>query len=110
MPVGYDEADNKIPPLWKLKQLIIPVYIVRTVLMNCTSPLKKSILNDHVPKTSRGRWNALDSVTSFGWSGSAMAGGALLDQFGFGFTFLATAAMQALSLIITSRLLWLRVT
>ena len=42
----------------------------------------------------RGRWSSLDGVTMFGWSGSAMLGGYLLDLYGFQAVFVATAAMQ----------------
>ena len=94
MGLGYDEKSGEVPPLWANAAIIVPVYIVRTVIMNCTSPLKKSILNEYVPSNARGRWNAFDSVTRFGWSGSAMLGGAIADSYGYGATFLATAAVQ----------------
>lgn len=42
----------------------------------------------------RGRWNSLDSILAFGWCGSAVAGGFLLDAFGFDLTFLITAFFQ----------------
>lgn len=42
----------------------------------------------------RGRWSSLDGVTIFGWSGSALLGGYLLDEHGFSAVFAATAAMQ----------------
>ena len=34
-----------------------------------------SVLMDHVPKRHRGKVNALDSVRTFSWSGSAALGG-----------------------------------
>jgi len=52
---------------WKDWKVIVPVYIVRTVLMNSTTPLHKSILMDHCVKGSRGRWNAADSITALGF-------------------------------------------
>lgn len=52
------------------------------------------MLMDFVPKSSRGRWNAVDSVTKFGWSGSAFIGGFLIDKYGYGYTFLITATLQ----------------
>lgn len=42
----------------------------------------------------RGKWSCLDGVTIFGWSGSAVLGGMLLDRYGFRSVFVATAAMQ----------------
>ena len=55
---------------------IIPLYLVRTWVMNCTSGLTKSILNDYVSKKRRAKWNGLESVNIFSWSGSAALGAA----------------------------------
>jgi MFS family permease len=85
--------------MWTVRSLIIPIYVVRTVLMNCTAPLHKSILMDYTPRSSRGIWNAADSVTAFGWSGSALVGGIIADQYGYGASFIVTAAMQAVGFI-----------
>ena len=48
---------------------VIPIYLLRTWLMNCTSGLTKSVLNDYVPKKDRAKWNALESLNVFSWSG-----------------------------------------
>ena len=66
--------------------------------MNCTAGLTKSVLNDYVSKANRAKWNSLESINLFSWSGSALLGGVLVDQFGYRFTFLVTAALQSLSL------------
>jgi len=84
---------------WGSWEIIVPVYIVRTVLMNSTSPLHKSILMDHCLKGARGRWNAADSITALGWSGSAFIGGVVADAYGFGSTFIVTAALQLVGLM-----------
>ena len=81
-------------PLWTNPWAISPVFLARTALMNCGAPLIKSVAMDFVPKKRRGKWNALDSVTQFGWSGSAALGGVLLERFGFSVVFFATAAAQ----------------
>ena len=80
--------------LWKTWYYIVPIYVVRTALMNATYPLKKSVLMNFVKKSDRGRWNSIDSITSMGWSGSAVIGGILADKYGYGFSFLVTAAIQ----------------
>lgn len=79
---------------WTVPSKIIPLYVVRTSLMNCCSPLRKSILMDYTTKSSRAKWNSLDGVTRFGWSGSAFLGGWLIDKHGYGSTFIITAFMQ----------------
>eukprot|EP00924_Labyrinthula_sp_SR-Ha-C_P003174 augustus_masked-scaffold_15-processed-gene-1.37-mRNA-1 protein AED:0.42 eAED:0.42 QI:0/-1/0/1/-1/1/1/0/460 len=94
MSIGYDIKTPGQVPLWRNEFVIIPVYLVRTMLMNAVSPIKKAILMDHVKPQDRGFWNAFDSVFKFGWSGSAFLGGWLMDHFGYGYTFLATSFLQ----------------
>ena len=50
---------------------------------NCTYPVEESILMDYVPKNTRARWKSLESVSQFGWCGSALAGGLLADKYGY---------------------------
>lgn len=57
---------------WTKPHIICPVYVLRTALMNCCSPLRKSILMDYTTKEARGRWNSLDGITRFGWSGKSI--------------------------------------
>ena len=85
--------------LWEDWAIIVPIYCARTVLMNSTAPLHKSILMDHCGKEQRARWNALDSIVTFGWSGSALLGGILADKHGFGYTFLITAILQSVGFL-----------
>lgn len=85
--------------LWSDWRIIVPIYVVRTVLMNATAPLHKSVLMDHCGKDQRARWSALDSVVTFGWSGSALLGGILADKHGFGYTFLITAVLQTVGFV-----------
>ena len=44
--------------------LLVALHLVRTGLMNCCYPLEDSVLMDFVPKKTRARWQALDSVSS----------------------------------------------
>ena len=60
--------------------LLSVIYLIRTCLMNCTYPVEQSILMDFVPKATRARWTSLDSVSSFGWCGSAALGGIIADK------------------------------
>ncbi|KAL1514525.1 hypothetical protein AB1Y20_003623 [Prymnesium parvum] len=76
------------------KYAIVPLYLMRTWLINCTSGLTKSVLNDYVPKRNRGKWNALESVNLFSWSGSALLGGYLSTEISYKNTFLITSGMQ----------------
>jgi MFS family permease len=71
------------------------VYLVRTAAMNASYPIQRAILMDLVPKKQRGRWNSLENLTSFTWTGSAALGGVLVDRFGYRFTFLITAALYS---------------
>ena len=64
---------------WPRPEIIVPIFIARTCLMNSSAPLMKSILMDYVSKRNRAKWASLDSVARFGWSGSAVAGGELVQ-------------------------------
>ena len=64
--------------------------------MNCTGALYSSILMDYVSKKQRAKWQSLQAVTGFGWSGSAVLGGLLVDHYGFDICFICTAGVQAL--------------
>jgi len=79
---------------WAEWEVIVPIYILRTVFMNSCSGIRKSVLMDFVQKSNRGKWNAVDSFTRFGWSGSAVIGGFVIDRYGYGCTFFLTAALQ----------------
>ena len=87
------------------KWAIVAFYVVRTALMNCTYPLEESILMDYVPKHTRARWKSLESVSMFGWCGSALAGGVLADKFGYTRTFLITIGLQGTGMLFYAQLL-----
>lgn len=74
--------------------LIVGVYLLRTGIMNCSYPLLESILMDNVPSNQRARWKSLESIASFGWTGSALVGGILSDEHSYQFTFAMTAWVQ----------------
>ena len=85
----------KIDYLKKSPSVLIPLYVARTALMNSTYPLQESVLMDFVPKKERARWKSLESVSAFGWCGSAVLGGLLADGYDYTFTFLITAIVQS---------------
>ncbi len=84
---------------WNLKWLCAFLQIVRTGLMNASSGITRSVVNDFLPKDKRARWNALDQVVSFGWSASALLGGFVLSELSFQYLFLITFLMQVVGLI-----------
>lgn len=49
---------------------------------------------DNVKSNERARWKSLESIASFGWTGSALVGGMLSDEHSYQFTFAITATMQ----------------
>ena len=83
---------------------IIPIYLIRTGIMNSTYALNESILMDYVPKETRARWKSLESVASFGWCGSAVLGGVLSDAQSYSSTFLYTAGLQFLGTVVITLL------
>ena len=72
--------------------LCIALYFL-SCAQHCCRPIKKSLLMDFCARENRGFWNAVDSITRFGWSGSAVLGGFLVDRYDYGATFLATSCM-----------------
>lgn len=68
------------PTISRGRWVIPPLYLLRTWLMNCTSGLTKSMLNDYVSRRNRAKWNALESVNLFSWSGSSLLGGYLISE------------------------------
>lgn len=85
--------------LVKTPLLLVPIYVLRTGLINSTYPLQESILMDFVPKNERARWKSLESVSQFGWCGSAVLGGYLADKYDYTFTFLITAILQSVGVV-----------
>ncbi len=61
-------------PDWH-REILVGLHLTRTAFANCGRPLMKSLMMDNVPSRHRGKFNALDSVRTFSWSGSAAAGG-----------------------------------
>ncbi len=86
--------------------IIVPVYILRTGIMNSTYPLNESILMDFVPKSTRARWKSLESIASFGWCGSAVLGGVLADESSYDSTFLYTALLQFIGVLLQASLIF----
>lgn len=85
--------------------VLVPVYVLRTALMNAPYPLQESILMDFVPKTERARWKSLESISQFGWCGSAALGGYLSDKMDYSFTFFITALIQTVGTLVFALLL-----
>ena len=56
---------------------------------------------------SRARWNSLDGALIFGWSGTALLGGMLIDKIGFGGTFCLTALVQCIGVCFLLPLLFI---
>jgi MFS family permease len=73
--------------------------------MNASYPVQRAILMDVVSKNARGKWNSLEGLTSFTWTGSAVLGGYLIDQHGYGFTFFITGAIYIAATMILSLLI-----
>ena len=82
--------------------VLVPVYVLRTGLMNSPYPLLESILMDFVPKEQRARWKSLESIAQFGWCGSAAVGGYISDRWDYTHTFFITALVQTVGIILTA--------
>lgn len=72
------------------KYLIMVVFLMRGALMNCARPLIRSVLMDYTLKKNRAKWNSLESIAKFTWTGSAVLGGLLVDMRGYRYCFFIT--------------------
>eukprot|EP00298_Acanthocystis_sp_HF-20_P014205 c20673_g2_i1.p1 GENE.c20673_g2_i1~~c20673_g2_i1.p1 ORF type:complete len:470 (+),score=169.33 c20673_g2_i1:56-1411(+) len=86
-------------------RIMVPLYVTRVSAMNATYPLEEAVTMDFVPKSSRARWKSLESIAQFGWCGSAAIGGILADANGYPFTFLITACIQSVAVLMFACLL-----
>ena len=80
-------------------RVCVPLYFL-SCAQHCCRPLKKSILMDFSERRHRGGWNAVDSITRFGWSGSAVVGGFLIDSYSYQLNFAVTGAMLAVAALL----------
>mmetsp|Transcript_133663 Transcript_133663/g.298152 ORF Transcript_133663/g.298152 Transcript_133663/m.298152 type:complete len:488 (-) Transcript_133663:28-1491(-) len=95
--------------LWRAESLpfVILVYIVRGSFMNAKGPIDQAIVMDCVDTKFRGRWSALQSISRFSWSGSAILGGLLADSHDYRYTFLFTGFIYATSAVLYLPLVFL---
>lgn len=84
---------------------IVTLYLMRTALANCTTPISTAINMDFVPRGHRARWSSLASVIQAVWSGSAAIGGVLADKYGYAFVIMLTAAFHTAGTLIQATLL-----
>merc|ERR1712113_773531 len=83
------------------------IFLVRGGFANSTYPIDRSIVMDFTPSSQRGKWNAVESLTSMTWSGSAFVGGLISDSHDCRYTFLITALVYATGCVVQTPLLWL---
>lgn len=55
---------------------------------------------DHVPPHARARWNSLEGLTVFTWSGSAVLGGYIIDTHGYRVCFVITACVYLVGVMV----------
>ncbi|KAF0688397.1 hypothetical protein As57867_019908, partial [Aphanomyces stellatus] len=83
----------------------VAMFLLRVSIMRSANPLRSAILMDHVPKAWRGRWNALESLTLFGFCGTSIVGGYLVELYGYRFCFLVTSLVWFVGLALEMLLL-----
>jgi len=87
--------------------LVIFFYIIRGAFMNAKGPIDQAIVMDCVDSKYRGRWSAIQSISRFSWSGSAILGGLLADSHDYRYTFFITALVYTISAVLYIPLLFL---
>lgn len=80
--------------------VVAGVFIVRNSCMNATTGISRSVIMDAVPRASRARWSAFESVCTLTWAGSAAMGGYLVALHGYQYAFRYTAFMHFIAILI----------
>jgi MFS family permease len=80
---------------------VCALYLLRSGAMNGSAAVQRGLLMDVVPKELRGRWSAMEALTGFTWTGSALLGGWLIEG-GGGYTgsFFYTALIYTFALLV----------
>ncbi|TYZ69085.1 hypothetical protein PybrP1_011404 [[Pythium] brassicae (nom. inval.)] len=71
--------------------LQVLLFLLRGGMMRCSQPLRRSVLMDFVRREVRARWNALEGISVFSYSGSAVIGGYLVDAYDYRTCFFITS-------------------
>lgn len=71
--------------------LQVLLFLMRGGMMRCSQPLRRSVLMDFVKREVRARWNALEGISVFSYSGSAVLGGYLVDHYDYRTCFFITS-------------------
>eukprot|EP01071_Lankesteria_metandrocarpae_P008142 Lankesteria_metandrocarpae@DN4881_c0_g1_i3.p1 len=87
--------------------IMVIFFILRGSFQNAGYPIDRSIIMDYIPSKRRGIWNAVESVTSMTWSGSAVVGGILADTRDYRYTFFITACIYLVGSAVYVPLLWM---
>ncbi|RNF08010.1 hypothetical protein TraAM80_02942 [Trypanosoma rangeli] len=80
--------------------VVLTFFIARNAAMNSTMGITRSLIMDCVPKSSRAKWSAFESVSSLTWAGSAVIGGYISDAKGYQYTFFVTSIIHYIGILI----------
>lgn len=86
-------------------QVQCALFLAREAFMQCTNPLRQSLLMDFVAKEYRARWNSLEGLSMFSWAGSAVLGGFVVDAYGYRVCFLVAAVVYTCGVLIEAMLI-----
>lgn len=82
-------------PLWA----VVAAMLVRGAFANACGGLTGSVLNDHITAENRGKWSIIGQLSRCTWSGSAFAGGVLVDRFSYRRAFLMPLGCHLLATV-----------
>jgi MFS family permease len=85
--------------------LMVSLLTLRTIFMNCSASTISAIMINHVNESDRGKWASMEIVTTAGWCGSAVIGGWICDQYGYGMSFIITMILQSIGTLILTPIL-----
>ena len=101
----YTHALHGDAPSMTSRVFICVLFVLRTIFLNSTQALTKSIMMDVVPKEERGRWSSFESINNATWAGSAFLGGILCHRFGFAVNFYTCIVLHLVRTLILSTII-----
>eukprot|EP00919_Chromeraceae_sp_WS-2016_P058396 GHVR01138867.1.p1 GENE.GHVR01138867.1~~GHVR01138867.1.p1 ORF type:complete len:152 (+),score=16.54 GHVR01138867.1:138-593(+) len=87
--------------------VMIAFFLFRAGFSNACGPLNRSLVTDYTSCRNRGKWLALETLSSSTWSGSAVLGGWLSDSYGYTRSFYLTAMVYSVALLVYAPLIFI---
>eukprot|EP01068_Selenidium_serpulae_P010029 Selendium_serpulae@DN5375_c0_g1_i1.p1 len=87
--------------------IVVIVFLLRGAFANGCSTIDRAMVSDYTKTSQRGKYNAIESINSVTWCGSAVIGGIISDKTDYRFSFVVTAGVYTIGLLFYCPVLFL---